>query len=185
MRNGKYHQSRDRHLIAMFCGILCLFVALVCLPACRSSRNMVSESTTVGHQESESYNANDSIFGESSDSVYRRATGTACSRERGHIDIKRDTAGYPVLISWTVDSNFSGNSTAQQTSENLFTLRGSSNGAKSSGSVDSVNEKKEETQTEVKAGIPLEVRIVCIIAVIVVLFYLGDWIYRLWERHQK
>lgn len=123
---------------------------------CRSSRNVVEETTTVEHHNSESYDANDSISSAAADTLYRRETNRGSAGERGRIDIERDSAGRPVVILWTVNSDFSGSTEAISFETGLFTLRGSSSSSASSDAVDSLSEKTEETKKEINTSIPLE-----------------------------
>lgn len=154
--NGKSYLGYRLRSLSNWALLLACLVTGSITGGCRSSRNVVEETTAVEHHNSESYDTNDSISGAASDSICRRETNRGSAGERGRIDIERDSAGRPVVILWNVHSDFSATATAQTLGTGLFTLRGSSSVAQSSNAVDSLTEKTEETKEEVNPAIPLE-----------------------------
>lgn len=185
MKNGKYYlgyrlRSLSNRAFLCACVVACLIAG-----GCRSSRNVVQESETIEHNEFNTSEKNESVHSEANDTICQRDTIKGNSGERGRIDIERDTAGRPVVILWAVNSNFSAEASTETLKKGIFDLRGSTNNAEASGSVDSHTEKKEETTEEVKVGIPLECLIGWSIVAAVILFYIGDYIYRLWKKRQE
>ena len=154
--NGKSYIGYRLRSLSNWAILLACLVTGSITGGCRSSRNVVEETTAVEHHNSESYDANDSISVAASDSICRRETNRATAGERGRIDIERDSTGRPVVIFWAVNSDFSGYTEALSRETGLFTLRGSSSVAQSSDAVDSLTEKTEETKEEVNPAIPLE-----------------------------
>lgn len=156
MKNGKYNLGYRLRALSACAGLLACLITGLLAGGCRSSRNMVQETTTVEHREFDATERSDSLATEQSDSIHQRGAVCGASVERGRIDIERDTTGKPVVIYWAVNTDFSATVSAETLAKNFFTLRGSSSSAQTSGAVDSVNEKKEETQEEINPAIPLE-----------------------------
>lgn len=182
MKNGKYYiANRLRSLASRTLLCACVIAGLVA-GGCRSSRSVVQETETVEHQYSESHDTNDSIFIASGDTVCQRDSITGSAGERGRIEIERDSTGRPVVILWNVNSDFSAEAAMETLGKGLFTLRATSNNSEASDSVDSLTKKKEEIKKDVKVGIPLEEILAVIIIASLILFYTGDYIYRLWKK---
>lgn len=185
MKNGKsclIHRFRPLSNRAFICA--CVVAGLIA-GGCRSSRNVVQESETIEHNEFNTSEKNESVHSEANDSICQRDTIKSSAGERGRIDIERDTAGRPVVILWNVNTNFSAEASTETLKKGIFDLRGSSNNSEASGSVDSVTKEKEEVTKEVKVGIPLECLIGWSIVILLILFYAGDYIYRIWKRKRK
>lgn len=185
MKNGKYYLGYRLRALSNRAFLCACVVACLIAGGCRSSRNVVQESETIEHNEFNTSEKNESVHSEANDTICQRDTIKGGAGERGRIDIERDTAGRPVVILWAINSNFSAEASTETLKKGIFDLRGSSNNAEASGSVDSVTEKKEEITKEVKVGIPLECLIGWSIVILLILFYTGDYIYRIWKRKRK
>lgn len=184
MKNGKYNIGNRLHALsnlAFFCA--CVVAGLIA-GGCRSSRSMVQETETIAHNEFNTSEKDESVHSEANDTICQRDSIKGSAVERGRIDIERDSTGRPVVIIWAINSDFSAEATTETLEKGIFDLRGSSNHAEASGSMDSVTEKKEEAAQEVKVGISLECLVACIIIVITIVFYAGEYIYRLWKKKQ-
>lgn len=184
MKNGKYnfgYRLRALSTRTLFCACL---VACLIAGGCRSSRNLVQETDTIEHIEFNSSEGNESIHSEANDSICQRDTIKSSAGERGRIDIERDSAGLPVVIVWNVQTDFSAEASTEKIETGLFDLRRKSDNTEASGAVDSLAKKKEETTKEVKVGIPLECLIGWSIVAALILFYTGDYIYRLWKKRK-
>lgn len=184
MKNGKYNLGYRLRPLSNWAFLLACLITGSIVGGCRSSRSVVQEIETTEHRATESYDTNDSIFSEANDSICQRETIKGSSGERGRIDIERDTAGRPVVILWAVNSDFSAEASTESLGKGIFNLRSSSHHSEASDSVDSVTQKKEETTKEVKVGIPLECLIGWSIVAAMILFYTGDYIYRLWKKRK-
>lgn len=185
MKNGKYYFGyRLRAFSTRTLVCACLVTGLLA-GGCRSSRSVVQETETIEHIEFNTSEGNESVHSEANDSICQRDTIKSSAGERGRIDIERDTAGRPVVILWNVNTNFSAEASTETLKKGIFDLRGSSNNSEASGSVDSVTKEKEEVTKEVKVGIPLECLIGWSIVILLILFYAGDYIYRIWKRKRK
>lgn len=185
MKNGKYYFGHSLRALSTRTLLCACLVACLIAGGCRSSRNLVQETDTVEHIEFNASEGNESFHSEANDSIYQRDTIKSSAGERGRIDIERDTAGRPVVILWSVNTNFSAEASSKKLETSFFTLRGSTNSSEASGSVDSVTKKKEEVTKEVKVGIPLECLIGWSIVILLIVFYTGDYIYRLWKRKRN
>lgn len=184
MKNGKYYlgyrlRSLSNRAFLCACVVACLIAG-----GCRSSRNVVQESETIEHNEFNTSEKNESVHSEANDTICQRDTIKGGAGERGRIDIERDTAGRPVVILWDINSNFSAEASTETLKKGIFDLRASSNNAEASGSVDSLTQKKEEITEEINVGIPLECLIGWSIVGLLILFYTGDYIYRLWKKRK-
>lgn len=185
MKHGKYnfgYRLRALSTRTLFCACL---VACLIAGGCRSSRNLVQETDTIEHIEFNSSEGNESIHSEATDSICQRDSIKGSAVERGRIDIERDSAGLPVVIVWNVQTDFSAEASTEKIETGLFDLRRKSNNAEASGSEDSVTKKKEEITKEVNVGIPLECLIGWSIVALLILFYTGNYIYRIWKRKRK
>lgn len=151
MKNGKYYHGYRLRALSNRAFICACVVAGLIAGGCRSSRNVVQESETIEHHEYNDTKKNESVHGEANDSICQRDTIKGGTGERGRIDIERDTAGRPVVILWAINSNFSAEASTETLKKGIFDLRGSSDNAEASGSVDSFTEKKEETSKEYEA----------------------------------
>lgn len=185
MKNGKYYLGYRLRSLSNRAFICACVVACLIAGGCRSSRNAVQESETIEHNEFNTSEKNESVHSEANDTICQRDTIKGGAGERGRIDIERDTAGRPVVILWAINSNFSAEASTETLKKGIFDLRGSTNNAEASGSVDSITEKKEETTEEINVGIPLEWLIGWSIVGIMILFYTGDYIYRLWKKREE
>lgn len=185
MKNGKYNLGSRSHISLRCAALFYSLIACLLIGGCRSSRSVVQETETIEHIEFNTSEGNESVHSEASDSICQQDTIKSSAGERGRIDIRRDTAGRPVVILWTVNTNFSAEASTETLKKGIFDLRGSSNNAEASGSVDSVTKEKEETTEEINVGIPLECLIGGSIVVLLILFYAGDYIYRRWKRKRK
>ncbi|OKY84248.1 MAG: hypothetical protein BHV69_09470 [Bacteroidales bacterium 52_46] len=155
MNNGEYYLGCRLRALSNRAFICACVVAGLIAGGCRSSRNVVQESETIEHNEFNTSEKNESVHSEANDSICQRDTIKGGAGECGRIDIERDTAGRPVVILWEINSNFSAEVSTETLKKSIFDLRGSSDNAETSGSVDSVTQKKEEAKTDVKIGIPL------------------------------
>lgn len=142
---------------------------------------MVQETETVEHNEFSTFEKNESVYSEANDSICQRDTIKGDTRERGRIDIERDTAGRPVVILWAINSNFSAEASTEILEKGIFDLRGSSSSARNSGDVDSVSKKKEEAQEEINPAIPLEYLIGSSLLLLVIFYAIlvkiGDYLW--------
>lgn len=155
--------------------ICAVFLACISTISCHSSRSTVSQTATVEHLELTETKQTDSIQGEQRNSLHQRSENRERVEDRGRVDIERDSAGRPTVIYWFRNFDFEGFEETFQGAEDIFTLRSSSESSDSSVTADSVSQKKEETQTEVNATLPIEtfIGLGIILPVILYLIYLA------------
>ena len=155
--------------------ICAVFLACISTISCRSSRSTVGQTATVEHLGLSKTKQTDSIQGEQRNSLYQRGENRERVEDRGRVDIERDSAGRPTVIYWFRNFDFEGFEETFQGAEDIFTLRSSSERSDSSATADSVSQKKEETQTEVNATLPIEtfIGLGIILPVILYVIYLA------------
>lgn len=169
--NEKIYPGFQLRVLSM-CAV---FLACISTISCRSSRNTVGQTATVEHLELTETKQTDSIQGGQRNSLYQRGENRERVEDRGRVDIERDSAGRPTVVYWSRNFDFEGFEETFQGAEDIFTLRSYSEGSDSSASADSVSQKKEETQTEVNATLPIEtfIGLGIILPVILYVIYLA------------
>lgn len=184
MKNGISRKVGVKRLYALLCCLLCLSVVLVSLAACRSSRNTVEETHREVHTAVSEVNKNDTL--QSAAAARQEQTDTAELRadERAVIKLTRDSVGRIIEIHSTRSAKVNANTKRKSERDRWFYGLNATRYSEASGAVDSLAKKKEETTKEVKVGIPLECLIGWSIVAFLILFYTGDYIYRLWKKRK-
>lgn len=184
MKNEISRKVGVKRLYALLCGLLCLSVVLVSLAACRSSRNTVEETHREVHTAVSEVNKNDTL--QSAATARQEQTDTAELRadERAVIKLTRDSVGRIIEIHSTRSAKVNANTKRKSERDRWFYGLNATRYSEATGSVDSLAKKKEEVKEEVKVGIPLECLIGWSIVAALILFYTGDYIYRLWKKRK-
>lgn len=184
MKNGISRKVGVKRLYALLCGLLCLSVVLVSLAACRSSRNTVEETHREVHTAVSEVNKNDTL--QSAATARQEQTDTAKLRadERAVIKLTRDSVGRIIEIHSTRSAKVNANTKRKSERDRWFYGLNATRYSEATSSVDSLAKKKEEVKEEVKVGIPLECLIGWSIVAALMLFYTGDYIYRLWKKRK-
>lgn len=185
MKNGKYyfgHRLRALLLwVALFSGVIaCLLVV-----GCRSTRNSVEETYREVHTAVKEGFTTDTLNATAATCETQTDTAALRAGERAVISLKRDSAGRVVEIHAERRANVKANVSRKTERDRWFYGLNATRYSEASDSVDSVTEKKEEVTKEVKVGIPLECLIGWSIVLLLILFYTGDYIYRLWKRKRN
>ena len=185
MKHGIYNFGyRLRALlcrVALFSGL----IACLLFVGCRSSRNSVEETNREIHAAvKETFNT-DTVNTATTSSETQTDTSTVSADERAVISLKRDSAGRVVEILSERSAKVSANFQRKTDRDRWFYGLNATRCSEASGSVDSVTKKKEEITKEVNVGIPLECLIGWSIVALLILFYAGDYIYRIWKRNRK
>lgn len=182
MKHGISYKVGVKRRRSLLCGLLCLSVILVSLAACRSSRNTVEETHREVHTAVSEVNQNDTL--QSAATARQEQTDTAELRadERAVIKLTRDSVGRIIEIHSARSAKVNANTKRKSERDRWFYGLNATRYSEASDSVDSVTQKKEETTKEVKVGIPLECLIGWSIIAALILFYTGDYIYRLWKK---
>lgn len=124
--------------------------------SCKSSRNMVEETRTEFHYAGQDSTRVDSVLMGGNERSSQGDTTSVSADLHGSVEIKRDTAGRPIKIIWTRSAIVSTLSKRDKEAQNWFYGLNATRHSESSGAVDSVNEKTEETTEEINTAISLE-----------------------------
>lgn len=124
--------------------------------SCKSSRNMVEETRTEFHYAGQDSTRVDSVLMGGNERSSESDTTSVSADLHGSVEIKRDTAGRPIKIIWTRSAIVSTLSKRDTEKERWFYGLNATRYSESSGAVDSVNEKTEETTEEINTAISLE-----------------------------
>ncbi len=170
MINGKFNiGSRLRALISGAAVFVCL-IACVLAGGCRSSRNSVEETHREVHTSfKETFNA-DTVNTAATSSETQTDTATIRTDERAVISLKRDSTGRIIEIYTASSAKIKANYARKTDRDRWFYGLNATRYSETADSVDSVTEKKEETQKEINASIPLESLIGSALLSLVVLY---------------
>ncbi len=185
MNNGKYYLGS--RLRALLCRVALLGGLLACLlvVGCRSSRNTVEETNREVHTAVKETFTTDTLDTAATSHETQTDTATVRADERAVISLKRDSAGRVVEIRTERSAKVNANVSRKTDRDRWFYGLNATRSSEASGSEASVTKKKEEVTKEVKVGIPLECLIGWSIVALLIIFYTGDYIYRLWQRKRK
>lgn len=177
--NSLYEKSR------FLCSVLVILCAGFCLlTGCRSYRHTsqldtIEEHTVRVEQETETNRV------DSTATTYEaRDTITAEANELGTVTIRRDSTGAPIKIIWYRTANFGFNQMSGATTTTTGSAHASTVCREAADSVATVNQTQTEKVREVNYSTPLEMRIGLGIVFVLVIFYLADYLYRLWKKRQ-
>lgn len=152
MKHGNKIFYHPRHLLFLMALVLVSSV----FNSCKSSRNVVDKTRTEFHYTSQDSTGVDSVLMGGNELSSESDTASISTDVRGSVEIKRDSVGRPIFIYWTYAGNFSALSKRDTEAQKGFFGLNASRHSESSGAVDSVNEKKEETTEEFNTAISLE-----------------------------
>lgn len=181
MKHGIFYCAKTRH--NLFCSLLCI-CAMVSMAGCRSSRNNVEETHREVHATVNETLNTDTLNTASASSETQTDTAAIRATERTVFSLKRDSAGRVVEIRTERTTNINANTKRRADRDLGFYGFNATRHYEASVSMDSVTQKEEEIKKDVKVGIPLEAIIACGMAAILIIFYTGDWIIRLWKRRK-
>ena len=151
-----------KHGNKIFCqpfGVLALVVLILTaysFTSCKSNRKAVEETRTEFHYDGQDSTRVDSVLMGGNERSSESDTANISTDVRGSVEIKRDSVGRPIFIYWTFAGNFSTLSKRDKEAQNWFYGLNATRHSESSGAVDSVNEKTEETTEEINTAISLE-----------------------------
>lgn len=140
-------------------GVLALVVLIIIantFTSCKSYRKAVEETRTEFHYTGQDSTRVDSVLIGGNERSSERDTANISTDMRGTVEIKRDSVGRPRFIYWTFAGDFSTLSKRDKEAQNWFYGLNASRHSESSGTVDSINEKTEETTEKVNTAISLE-----------------------------
>lgn len=161
-----YRVSSSRAGVVVLSGVI---LCIICV-GCRSSRSISQISTTERHEVFDNTSATDSL--DLTGSVEEADTAAVNINESSNdtIKIERDDAGRPVLIVWNHNANLLGTFGSSKISDLAFTGFHTADRNKSTGTVDDLDQKKEESKTEIDPALPLEKIIGPIILGLVIIY---------------
>ena len=163
-------------------GILCLCLIMAVMAGCRKSQDMVEETYGEKHTTVSGSLAADTLHTAATSSEENTDSAEICAVDRAVIRIERDTAGRVIEIRTKRAANIRALAKRRTEQDRKFhglnvTLR-----SEASDSVVSFAQTKKEEKKDYKFGTPLETYIGLSLCALIILFYIGDYIYRLWKR---
>lgn len=155
MKNGNKisYRHRHRHLLLI---ITMFLVGSALLAGCKSSRKVVEQTRTETHYTGRDSTRIDSAILGGNERNSESDTTIVSTGTSGTVEIKRDSAGRAIKIIWTRSALVSTLSKRDAEKERWFFGLNATRHSESSGAVDSVNEKTEETAEEIDTAISLE-----------------------------
>lgn len=165
--------------------VLYLFVGMVSLAACRSSRTSLEMGHSEGHAAVNEIVSVGTVGHTATASEERADTEAVRADDNSVFTISRDSAG---RITQVVASRFtrivsSGRSRTDR--DRWFYGLNATRSSEASAQVDSVVEKKTEAASAAEVRVPLMVRVGWCLVVMVIMFYIGDYIYRKWIERKR
>ena len=140
-------------------GVLALVVLILTaysFTSCKSNRKAVEETRTEFHYSGQDSTRFDSVLIGGNERNSESDTTSVSTGASGTVEIKRDSAGRAIKIIWTRSALVSTLSKRDTEKERWFYGLNATRHSESSGAVDSVNEKTEETTEEINTAISLE-----------------------------
>lgn len=151
-----------KHGNEIFCqprGSLTLMVLIligIAFVGCKSYKKAVEETRTEFHYTGQDSTRVDSVLMGGSERSSESDTTNVSTGASGTVEIKRDSVGRPIFIYWTYAGNLSTFSKRDTEAQKGFFGLNAARHSRSSGEVDSVAAKTEETTEEVDTRISLE-----------------------------
>lgn len=151
-----------KHGNKIFCksrGIHALIVLILIgnsFAGCKSYKKAAEESRTEMHYAGQDSTRVDSVLVRGNERSGESDTTSVSTSATGTVEIKRDSAGRAIKINWTRSALVSTLSKRDTEKERRFYGVNATRHSGSSGAVDSVNEKTEETKEEINTRISLE-----------------------------
>lgn len=151
-----------KHGNKKFCqpfGVLALAVLILTansFTSCKSYRKAVEETRTEFHYTGQDSTRVDSVLIGGNERSRESDTTSVSTGATGTVEIKRDSVGRPIKIIWTRSAIVSTLSKRDTEAQKWFYGLNATRHSESSGAVDSVNEKTEETTEEINTAISLE-----------------------------
>jgi len=151
-----------KHGNKIFCqpfGVLALVVLILTaysFTSCKSNRKAVEETRTEFHYSGQDSTRVDSVLIGGNERSRESDTTSVSTCATGTFEIKRDSVGRPIKIIWTRSAIVSTLSKRDKEAQKWFYGLNATRHSESSGAVDSVNEKTEETTEEINTAISLE-----------------------------
>lgn len=165
--------------------VLYLFVGMVSLAACRSSRTSLEMGRSEEHAAVNEIVSVGTVGNTAAASEERADTAAVRADDNSVFTISRDSAG---RITQVVASRFtrivsSGRSRIDR--DRWFYGLNATRCSEASAQVDSVVEKKTEAASAAEVRVPLMVRVGWCLVALVIIFYIADYIYRRWIEPGK
>lgn len=185
MKHGKYNFGYRLRALLPWVALFSSVIACLLVVGCRSTRNSVEETHREVHTAVKEGFTTDTLNATAATRETHTDTAAVRADERAVISLKRDSAGRVVEIRTERSAKVNANVSQKTDRDRWFYGLNATRSSEASGSVDSVTKKKEEITKEVNVGIPLECLIGWSIVALLILFYTGDYIYRIWKRKRK
>lgn len=163
----------------------CAAVAAVTLAACHTVRTSTVESVSDNICSEIEETQNDTTV-TASDSVGNILEGaTVLAHEGAEVKIEHDSVGRIIAIQWVRSIYGQSLKTRQEQGSRWFYGINATRRSEVRDSTKNHSEAREETQKEVSYGSKLESVIGMSLVGCIILFYLIDWLYRIWKRRRE
>lgn len=182
--NGKFNRRYRLWSLTGWALYLYCFIAGLSLCGCRSTRNTMEETRGEIHTSVKECvtTTTDTLHTATAASEESTDSTEIYADERAIIRIKRDSVGRIVEIDAARSGKVSANTKRKTECDSRFDSLNAMRHSETSDSVDSFMQTKKEEKKDYQFGTPLETYIGLSLCALVILFYIGDYIYRQWKR---
>ncbi len=178
-----HEEFNRRYRPFLFCVVcLCgLFIGLS-LCSCRSTRTTVEETQGETHTSVKECFTSDTLHTAATAKEESRDSAVLCSDQHSTIKIQRDSTGRIVEIVAARSEKVRAITEQKSELDHRFYGLNETRRSETSGSEDSVTQTKKEDKKDYRFGSSLEMYVGLTIFGLIILFYIGDYIYRLWKK---
>lgn len=165
--------------------VLYLFVGMVSLAACRSSRTSVEETHREARAAVSEIEKTGAVGHTAAASEERTDTTEFRADENSVYTILRDSAGRITQVAASRFTSIVSAGRSRTDRDRWFYGLNATRCSEASAKVDSVVEKKTEATANAEVRVPLMVRVGWCLVIMVIMFYIGDYIYRKWIERKR
>lgn len=185
MKNGNSNGPYRLCPLSNWALLLYCLIAGLSLCGCRSTRNTVEETHREIQTDIKETISADTLQTATTASESLKDSAELRATEHAIIKIMRDTSGRIIEIVATRTAEVGANSIRNAECNQWLYSTNASYRTEASDAENTITQKKKETQKEFKAGAYLERTITICLAALIIFFYIGDYLYKLWKKKQQ